>query len=66
MSYRLYHSIITTNTRSSRATAKVRVYSKNLSLTHKKYILDGTDPIRIFDFLAGFVDEGDVLNISKA
>lgn len=58
--------MIKTNMRSSKATAKVMVHVKKLSLTLKNHIFDGTDPIRAFDFLARFVDEVEMLNKSVA
>lgn len=66
ISYRSYRFMITTNTRSSKVTAKVRVQLKNLSLTFKNQTFDGTDPISILDFLARFVKDPDMLSLSEA
>lgn len=66
MSYRSYRFMITTGTRSSRATAEVCVHIKNLNLTMRKHTFDGTYPIKIFNFLTRFVNKADMLNISEA
>ena len=66
MSYRSYRLMVTTETRSSRATAEVRTHIKNLSLTMNQHTFDGSDPIKIFDFLTRFVNEADILAMSEA
>jgi len=66
MSYRSYRLMVTTDTRTSRSTAEVRVHVKNLNLTMKKHTFDGSDPIKIFDFLTRFVNEADMLAMSEA
>ena len=66
ISYRSYRLRLTTDQRSSRDTAEVRVHIKNLNLTMKSHIFDGNDPIKIFDFLTRFVNEADMLNMSEA
>ena len=66
MSYRSYRLKNITDSRSSRSTAEVRIHIKNLSLVLEKHIFDGTDPIRIFDFLSRFVNEADMLSMSEA
>lgn len=58
--------MIITDTRSSKATAKVRIHIKNLKLALKNHTFDGTGRIRIFDFIARFVNEANKLNISEA
>lgn len=66
MSYRSYRLMITTGARSSRDTAGVRVYVKNLNLTLKNHVCNGNDQIKIFDFLTLFLDVDDMLNMSEA
>lgn len=58
--------MISTETRSSRVTTGVCVHIKNLNLALKNHKFDGTDPIRVFDFLARFVNEADMVNTSEA
>ena len=66
MSYRSYRLRNTTDMRTSRDTAEVRIHIKNLNLTLKNHTFDGNDPIKIFDFLSRFVNEADMLNMSEA
>lgn len=48
--------MITTDTRSSTEVTEVRVHIKNINLIMKNHIFDGTDPMRIFEFLARFLN----------
>ena len=66
MSYRSYRLIVMTDTRSSRVTDEVRTHNKNLSLTMNQHAFDGSDPIKIFEFLTQFFNEADILAISEA
>lgn len=43
--------MITTDTMLSQATANVRAHVKNLNLTMRKFIFNGGDPTKMFDFL---------------
>lgn len=56
MSYLSYILMTTTDTRPSKATADVRVHIKNINLNLKNHTFDGTEPIRVFYFLARFVN----------
>lgn len=66
MSYQSYRLMITKDRRSSRDTADVRVHIKNLNLTMKNHVLNGNDPIKIFDSLTRFINEVDMLQMSEA
>lgn len=66
MSNRSYQLTITTESKSSRDTTKVFVYIKNLNLTLKKHVLDGNKRIKIFDLLARFFNEEEVMKMSDA
>lgn len=56
----------TTYSRSSRDTAEVFVHIKKVNLTFKDNVLDGNDPIKIFNFLIRFVHDADMFNMSEA
>lgn len=58
--------MITANTRSFKATDKMRVHLKKVSLTINNHTFDSTVSIRIFEFLALVVHEADMLNMSKS
>ena len=58
--------MVTSETRSSRATAEARTHIKNLRLTMNKHAFYGSDPIKIFDFLTRFVNEANILAMSEA
>lgn len=66
MSYRSYPVMITTEQRSSRDTAEIRVYIKNLTLTLKNHAFDGNDRIKILDFLTRFLNYSGILEMSEA
>lgn len=66
MSNRSNRFVITTHTRSSKVTAEVMVYIKNLNLTMKNHTFDSADPIRIFYFISPFLNEAYMFNMSEA
>lgn len=66
MSYLSYWIMITTDMRSSCATAEDRVHINTLNLRIKNQTFDGKDLIRVLDFLARFVNEAVMLNMSEA
>lgn len=66
MSYRSHGLMITTDIRSSRDTAEVRVHIKKHNPTMGKNAFDGTDLIKIFDFLTLLANEDDMHNMSEA
>ena len=66
LSYRSYRLMNTSQTRSSRATGKVRDISKRLDVKLKRYHFDGEDPIRIIIFLRRFVEEAENHLMSEA
>lgn len=63
--YRSYEVMITKHNWTSREAAEVRVHITNFNLTMKNHLFNGKDPIKIFDFLTHFVNEGDMLSISE-
>lgn len=58
--------MITSDTRSPKSTADIRVHIKKSSLILKNHTFDGTDPVRVFNFLARFVSDADLLSMSEA
>ena len=66
MSYRSYRVMVTSEMRSSQATTEVRTHIKNLSLTMNHNAFDGSDPIKLFEFLIRFVNEAEILAMSEA
>lgn len=60
LSFRSYQLIIATDTRLSPATADVTVHIKNLNLTLRKHVSDGSDQTRVFDFLTRIFNETDM------
>lgn len=66
MSYISYQLMINYDTRSSKATAEVTMHIESLNQTMKNHTFDGTDPIRIFDYLTSFVNEVCMLKRSEA
>ena len=66
VSYRWYRLASVTQSRSSRATAKVKDFIKRLEIVLKEHHFDGSDPIRILDFLARFVKEADIQDMTEA
>lgn len=66
LSYRSYRLMVTNHTKSSKATAEARVHIKNLNLRMKNHTFDGTDLIRIFNFVDRFFNEGGMLNMPEA
>lgn len=57
--------MVTTETLLLRSTAEVRVHIKNMNLTMGKRSFDGTDPIKILNFLVCFVKEADMWRMSE-
>lgn len=53
------------HTRLSKVTIQVRLYLKTFSVTLKNRTFQGMDPIHVFDFLACFVNETDMLHMFK-
>lgn len=65
MLYRSYRIMITTDTQSSKATAKVRPHIKNRNHVMKIHTFEVTDPTSVLGFVALFINEADMLNISE-
>ena len=65
MSYRYYRLHLTAHSRSGRDTGKARDHIKRMQLTIK-HPFDGSDPVRIFEFLTRFVLEADTLQMTEA
>lgn len=66
LSYRYYRLEDSSGTRSSRDTGRVKDLIRRMNVTMLKQKFSGEDPILVLDFLARFVQEADVLEMSEA
>ena len=66
LSYRLYRLRDTSQSRSSRATAKVKDFIKRMELKLKDHYFSGEDPVLVLDFLVRFCKEADTQGMSEA
>ena len=66
LSYRSYRLEDTSQRRTSRETGKVRDYIKRMDIKLKQHHFTGEDPIMVLDFLARFVREANIQEMSEA
>ena len=66
LSYRTYRMRRRSKRRSGRETAKVKDHVRRMQLAARDLSFDGSDPILILRFLARFIEEADMLEMSEA
>ena len=66
MNYRYYRLQRRNTGRSAESTIALRKHIKSLDITMKNYAFDGSDPIRVFEFLTRLTEEADTIGMSEA